>query len=137
MYPVHTPRIHQNPVSPPTPAGWLVDDSSSFNPYWLAYSEKNQAFVDTYRARGKRVVTMWAAPGDAAAAYEAMRLKVAELERGLSDAAIVDGAMAYERHLDGARPGSQREAMRAAVRVMGFRVVEDSSVAPGTMRFQP
>lgn len=68
-------------MTTPTPAGWLIDDSPSFNPYWLAYSEKNQSFVDTFRARGKRVVTMWAGPDDLAQAYEATRLKVAELER--------------------------------------------------------
>jgi hypothetical protein len=67
-------------MTTPTPAGWLVDDSARFTPYWLPYSEVNQAHVNTFRARGKRVVTMWAAPGDAAAAYEAARLKVTELE---------------------------------------------------------
>ena len=64
----------------PTPAGWLVDDSERFTPFWLPYSEANQAHVDVYRSRGKRVLTMWRSPDEFAKAYEALRLKVNALE---------------------------------------------------------
>lgn len=63
-----------------TPAGWLVDDSERFTPFWLPYSASNQAHVDIYRSRGKRVLTMWRGPDELALAYEALRLKVIELE---------------------------------------------------------
>lgn len=68
-------------MTEPKPAGWLVDDSERFTPFWLPYSAVNQAHVDTYRSRGKRVLTMWRGPDELAQAYEALRIKVADLEK--------------------------------------------------------
>lgn len=72
----------------PQPFGWLIDDSDTLRPWFLAYEAPLQIFVDEYRGRGKRVVTLWA-DGDSAPRLEAYRIAAERLEAAAIEAVQV------------------------------------------------
>lgn len=53
------------PTTPPAgdkPAGWLIDDSATFKPWFLPYAEEHVGFIKAKRDMSHRIITLYPGP---------------------------------------------------------------------------